>query len=297
MRNYRRALASADLRRLFAALVTSATGTWAYNVALLAWVYSRTHSLGWVGAAGVLRMLPSLILSVSAGVLAERTERIRLMVGCNLACMVSQLLLAGVVAAGLSPVFGILCAVLTSAFSTPNEPAVAATIPSLAGADELAAANALNSSIEQLVVIAGPAVGALLLALGSATVVFLINAASFAAAAVIVSRIRTRSRPVDVTEGGTAGVGRQLAAGFRAIAAQRAARLLVAYCVLVTFLYGSDTVLFIDASVRHLGTGADGWGYLLAGLGVGGLLAALVVDRFAEAPRLGLVILSGALGY
>ena len=53
---YRSALAHRDLRLLLAGLVISATGSWAYNVALLAFVFERTGSLGWVGAAGLVRL-------------------------------------------------------------------------------------------------------------------------------------------------------------------------------------------------------------------------------------------------
>ena len=45
-------------------------------------------------------------------------------------------------------------------------------IPQIAGEDELAAANALNGTIENLTVITGPAIGAGLLALGSPGIVF-----------------------------------------------------------------------------------------------------------------------------
>jgi hypothetical protein len=60
MADYRSALARRDLRLLFGGLLISATGSWAYNVALLAFIYQRTHSLGWIGAAGIARMLPGV---------------------------------------------------------------------------------------------------------------------------------------------------------------------------------------------------------------------------------------------
>src|SRR3954470_17440478 len=87
---YRSALASRDLRLLFAGLVISESGTWAYNVALLAFVFDRTHSLGWVGAAGLVRFIPALLLSAYGGVVAERTERVRLMVGADVLCALFQ---------------------------------------------------------------------------------------------------------------------------------------------------------------------------------------------------------------
>ncbi|HLY47818.1 MAG TPA: MFS transporter [Solirubrobacteraceae bacterium] len=296
-RGYRSALAKRDLRLLFGGLVTSATGSWAYNVALLGFVYTRTHSLAWVGAAGLVRYVPSLVLSTYAGVIAERTERIRLMVSSDLLCAVWQALMA-VVAASTGPVA--LALVLTALTATTNLvylPAVAATIPSIVSEDDLVAANALNGTIDNLVVIAGPAVGAVLLVFGSDALVFGVNAASFVVSALLVSRIRTRSRPVDVTEAGRAGPLQQVLVGARTIIRLPAARILVAFCALVSFVYGTDTVLFVGVSQHRLGAGEQGFGYLLAGLGIGGILMAFGVDRISSSRRLAPIILAGVAGY
>ena len=98
MSGYRSALRHRDLRLLLGGLVISATGSWAYNVALLAYVYDRTHSLGWVGAAGLGRFLPALLFSAYGGVVAERFERVRLMITSDLLCVVSQAGMAAVAA-------------------------------------------------------------------------------------------------------------------------------------------------------------------------------------------------------
>ena len=65
--------------------------------------------------------------------------------------------------------------------------------------------------------------------------------------------MHARSTAVDVTEGGEAGPLRQMVVGLKTIAADRAARVLVAFCALVSFVYGTDTVLFIAASDERLG--------------------------------------------
>ncbi len=294
---YRSALGKRDLRLLFSGLIISATGSWAYNVALLAFVFERTHSLGWVGAASLVRMIPQLLLSSYGGVLAERTERIRLMVSSDLLCALWQVGIAIVAATNGAPGLALAFAALTSAAGVVYQPATAATIPSLVNEDELVAANALNSTIDELVVIAGPAVGAVLLLVASPAAVFGVNAASFVLSAAIVSRISTRSQPVDVTEEGSAGPLKQMMVGVRTIVDLAAARTLVAYSVLVSFVYGTDTVLFVGVSEHRLGTGNEGFGYLLAGLGAGGVLAAGAVNRLAGSRRLGSIILAGAIGY
>jgi CRP-like cAMP-binding protein len=72
---------------------------------------------------------------------------------------------------------------------------------------------------------------------------------------------------------------------------------LVSFSVLASFVYGTDTVLFIYISKLQLGTGATGFGYLMAALGVGGILAALIVNQLASRPRLGIIITLGMIVY
>src|SRR4051794_7035530 len=157
---YRAALAERDLRLLFTGLAISQTGNWAYNVALLAFVYERTHSLGWVGAAGLARFIPQLALSAYGGVIAERTERVRLMVRADLVCALCQAGLAVVAVADGPVVLALVLAGLSAAASVVYPPSVAATIPSVVDEEHLVAANALNGTIENLVIIAWPAGGA-----------------------------------------------------------------------------------------------------------------------------------------
>jgi MFS family permease len=290
---YRSALVHRDLRLLFGALLVSASGSWAYNVALLAFVYDRTHSLAWVGAAGLCRFVTALVASPYGGVIAERTERIRLMFCADLLCALWQGALALTMATGAPVGLALVFVCLTQLSNVVYNPAVSATIPSIVTEDDLVAANALNGTIENLVVVVGPALGALLLLIASPAAAVAVNGASFVVSALIVSRIRIRSHPVDVTEGGTAGPLRQMAVGARTILHLRSARTLVAFCALASFVYGTDTVLFVGASEYRLGTGSEGFGYLLAGLGIGGVLMAPFIDRLSRLSRLGPVILTG----
>jgi predicted MFS family arabinose efflux permease len=294
---YRSALRHRDLRLLLGGLSFSLTGEWAYAVALLAFVYQRTHSLAWVGAATLVRYLPPLLLSAYGGVLAERTERIFLMVRADL---LSALWQAGLVVLAVTNGPAVLALVfggLASATAVVYPPAVSATVPSIVSEDDLVAANALNGSIEQLVIIVGPAVGAGLLLISSATWVFGFNTACLVVSALLVSRIRTRSRPVDVTDEGRTGLLKQMAVGARTIISLPAARTLVGYCVLVSFVYGTDNVLFVAVSEHRLGTGPEGFGYLLVGMGLGGILMAAAIDRISRSSRLSLFILAGVVGY
>jgi len=297
MTGYRSALRHRDLRLLLGGLVVSATGSWAYNVALLVFVFEQTHSLAWVGAASLGRFVPALVFSAYGGVVAERYERVAVMVSSDLLCVVWQAGLAITAALEGPPAVAIVLAGLTAVSNIVYNPAVAAMLPQIAGEDDLAAANALNGTIENVTVIAGPAIGAGLVALGSPALAFGVNAATFALSAVLVHRMRARSTPVEVTEGGEAGPLRQMVVGVQAIAAAPSARVLVAFSALASFIYGTDTVLFVGVSEQRLGTGPDGFGYLLAGLGVGGVVMATAVNRLAASPRLAAIIMAGLAFY
>jgi MFS family permease len=290
---YRSALRSANLRWLLGSQLVSASGSWAYNVALMVLLYDQTHSTAWVAAGALCRFLPSLVCSAYGGVVAERFERVKLMVWLNVLALLLQAGLALVAWRAAPAAFALVLAGLTAVVTSPYNPAVAALIPQVVGEEDLAAANALNATIDNVVVVAGPAIGAGLLLAGGPALAIAINAVSFAVAAVMLPVMSVRSRPSDVTRGGSAGPLRQVADGFRALASSAPVATFVAFSVLASFVYGTDTVLFVPISRLQLHSGTSGYGYLLAGLGVGGVAGAVLVNRLAARTRLAGAILGG----
>jgi MFS family permease len=77
--------------------------------------------------------------------------------------------------------------------------------------------------------------------------------------------------------------------GIRALASQRVAAVLVAFCALDSMVYGASTVIYAPLSLR-LGTGVKGYSYLLAGAALGGVIAAGLANRLSSARRLAPVI-------
>lgn len=286
-----------DFRLLMVAFTGSATGSWAYNVALVVWIFDETGSAAWVGASTVVRFVPALLFSAYGGVIAERYERVRLMVVIDLASTAIMIGLAVLTALHAPVALVIAVAALTSTLSTAYQPAAAALTPQLVGEKDLGSANALRNTIDNLAVIVGPAIGVIVLLAGPPPVAIAINALTFLVSAVAVARIASRSTPVDVSEGGEAGPLKQMTVGIKAIGTSATATVLVAYSLAATFVFGTDTVLFVLLSRDVLGTGAEGYGYLLAGLGVGGVLAAPFVTRLERLPSLSVVILLGMFAY
>ena len=297
------ALRTRDFRVLMAAFAISRTGAWIYNVGLIAYVYDRTHSAAWVGAASAGRLLPAIAVGMYGGVVADRFERVRLLAGLDLACFALMGAL-GVLAINSAPVAAaIVIAAAVKLCSTAYEPAITALLPAVVPERQLIAANTLRVTVERVAISGGSATGGALLLVGPAWVGFFVNAGSFAASAALVSlvRVRDRPRPRDGAFGSDAlappGRLREAMVGISAVGSSALAVALVVYGAAAALILGVDTIQLVVVSQHRLGTGADGYGYLLAGLGLGGVLAAAVVDRIAAIAHIGLVLLGSMLVY
>jgi MFS family permease len=295
--SFRGALRHRDYRWLASAFTVSNIGSWAYNVALMVWVFNSTGSAVWAGAVSLARFVPALLFSAYGGVLAERFERRSLIVTLYWTAAATHVLMALIVGSDGPIVVALVLAALGTMQGTIYEPAIIALTPEIVGEKDLAAANSLNSLIDNSAIIAGPAIGALLLMWFDPSVTILINAATFVYAAAATRMVGARSQPSDVTEGGRKGPLAQMAVGMKALAGSSTARLLAGFSVLASFFYGTDTVLLVVVSETNLGTGAEGFGYLLTALGVGGIIASPLVGRLGGSTRLGTVIAVGMIVY
>jgi MFS family permease len=269
------------LRKLFLALAVSQLGDWLYNLALVAFVYDRTHSVTWTALTTAARVVPMVLLGPLGGVLADRYDRRRLMIASDAVRLATMLLLAVVATTGLPILLAPILAAASTAASSVYPPAVAATVPRMVGDRDLPAATAARSMIQSATVIAGPAGGALLLALGSPALAFGINAASFAASAVV---LLTLPGGALFAPGGRSAGEAGLRAGARALWTNRLASRLVGADILCSLLYGAQTVLLLLLGHRF-GHGDAGYGLLLAGYGVGGLAGAALAARLASVRR------------
>lgn len=289
-------------RRLLTALAVSQAGNWLYNVALLAVVFERTHSAGWVAVTTAARVLPIVICGPFGGVLADRFDRRRIMIASDAIQAGAMLALTGVAAAGWPIALAPLLAALATVAAAPYPSCVAATTPRLVDAPQLAGANAARSAVNSACVMLGPALGGLLLALGSPTVAFLVNAISFVGSAVLVASLPAGElfRPLDA-EAERPHPLAELAAGFAALRRNRAALRLVGADTSCSVVYGAQTVLFVMIA-RALGYGGDGYGWLLAGCGVGGVLGtallavAVPLPLFTVTRSLDLAVLLAVVG-
>jgi MFS family permease len=281
----RSALRHSSFRRLLVGLAVSQAGDWLYNVALLAFVYERTHSTGWLAATTAARIVPIVVPGPLGGVIADRFDRRRVMVVSDVVRAALMLALAAVALAGLPVVLAPVLAGLATAAAAPYPPCTAATTPRLVPDADLPGANALRSAVGMGAVAAGPVVGAVLLLVGPPSTAFLINAATFTLSALAVLSIPAGPAfAPPKTVGARQGIVADVVLGARALRTHPVAVRLVGADLVCSVIYGMQTVLLLVLS-RGLGLGAAGYGYVLAGLGVGGILGTTAAGRAARSSR------------
>jgi len=282
----RAALGYPAFRSLIAGLAVSQVGDWMYNLALVTLVYQRTGSALWAGAATAARVVPMVVLGPVGGVAADRFGRRGVMIACDLVRLVLMLGLALVAAAHLPVLLAPVIAALATAASTPYLPCVSAVTPKLVRGADLPGANAARSAVTAAGLIAGPALGGvLLLATGSTAVAFVVNALTFAAAAVFTLAIGDhRAFQVVRTEAARpVALFREIADGAAALRTRPAAIRLVGADFLCSLVYGMQTVLLVLVA-RNAGLGLHGYGYLFAAIGAGGLAGTSLAGRMARLP-------------
>lgn len=289
---YRDVLRVRDFRRLVTAFLIDQVGGWAYNVVLIVWVFDKTHSPTWIAITTASGWVPRALCSPYAGVLADRYERTKVMLWSSLLSFLAMTGVALVVAGDGPPALALVFGALSICFVSAYRPAAGAVIPDVVSEQELVSANALFGGLENLVVVLGPAIGGLVLVAGSPAVGVAFNALTFLAAGLLVFGLDVRSHGAAGAEGESALT--QFADGFRALRRAPIVVVLIVFCYLDSAVYGAATVVYVPLSER-LGTGTNGYSYLIAAMALGGVALAAVANRFSASSRLAPLILIGML--
>lgn len=234
--------------------------------ALLAGVWSSTHSDTWLGLTGASRMLPYVLLSAVAGILADRFCRTSVL---RWSAATRAVLLAGCAVAWAqdTPGLAVVLAVLTVAAGTPAYPAAVAALPQLAG-DDSDRLTALLVTVEVTAFVVGPAVGGLLL--GVAGGAWSVPAAAVLAVLALPPVLGLHSGPVVVPRQPD-GHGR-----IRTVLMSAGVPVAIAVVALVNFCEAAASVALLTLSHDHWGEGDRGFGFGTAALGFGSLAGPLV---------------------
>jgi MFS family permease len=299
---YRRVLGNRALSRLLFGEFVSSIGDWLYLVALLVLVWEATKgdplALGLIGAA---RILPYVLLSIPAGIVADRFDRRKILLFTDIVRGLLMLVIAAAVYLEVSILIIIALAITATCFSAFFGPAIGAYLPSLVRDEsELGPANSAWSSLVNLAFFIGPAVAALLLSIGSLVAAFVLNALTFAIVAIVLLGLPSKqpeAKAEAAADSSEPAKAQSLMSALRPIS--RPLLGLTVLNVVVGFVWGGIGVVTVILSVEvfHVDE-ATGTGLLNAAIGIGGVLGAVIAGALVLRRRQGppLVIGAAALG-
>ncbi len=256
-------LKNSRFRRLWVGQGLSFVGDFVSTVALVLLVVDVSGSASAVGGVLVARLLPTLA-SPLVGVLADRLDRRAVLVTADL---VRAVLVVGLIFARDLPVIFALVFLLGVAQTVFN-PTVRAAFPSVVGGGDLTRANALISGTFSFSVMAGPALGGVLVAFVGIEMAFLLDALTFLASAALLSTIPLPAPERDDAE---EGFLRELRAGFGYLAGARVPLAIVAGAFLATLTANATIPAEAFLAKETFGAGDIGYG-LLASLWGGGMI-------------------------
>ena len=288
-----RALRHPNYRLWAAGALVSNIGTWMQRVAQdwLVLTQLTQHDGAAVGLTTGLQFLPILLVGPYAGLLGDRLDKRKLLIGTQASMGALGLLQGVLVLTGTAQLWQIYAIALAlGVASAIDAPPRQAFVSELVGRADVPNAVALNSASFNLARLAGPGIAGLLIGLIGTGWVFLLNAATFAAVLTSLTRLRTellhRNPPLPRGK-------HQIIEGIRYVRTQPRIVLIMAMAALVgTFTLNFQvTNALMAADVFR--AGPDAYGLLGSIMAIGTLAGALLAAR-RKNPRMS-VLVGGAI--
>jgi len=283
-----------DFRWLFASSWTTNLGDGIAVAAGPLLIAAQTSDPGLVAMALLVQRLPYLLFSLHVGVLADRLDRRRVVIVVNILRALVLGALAVTIAAGRANVVVVLTTLFVLGTAEVFADITTSTLlPMIVEKPDLGVANArIVSGFMTANQLVGPAVGALLFAVGMA-LPFGLQAACMALGAVLISRM---ARTAPVTAGEPSRLGRDLKEGFRWLWNHAALRTLAITVFVFNITFGAAWSVLVLIAIERLRVGEVGYGLMITVGAIGGLLGAAAYvaleARFSlgDIMRAGLVI-------
>ncbi len=286
-----------DYRYFWSGALVSNVGTWMQTVAV-GWVVYDISKSGnpsvTLGIINFLTFLPTTLLTLFAGLFADRFNRKRLIIAAQTLLMIQAFVLARLTQANDITIMRIGALVLFGGIVTAFVfPAWQAMMPDIVPRDSLLNAVALNAAQFNSARLLGPLLGGLVFARYGAAEVFYVNAFSFLFVILALAVIHPQQTQHERSGAGPVGT---LTAGIRYVRKnRRVAWLLISILMLSVFGMPYITLMPVIAA-EVLGQGATGYSVLMGASGLGAVLGALFVASLPHHVRRDLLIRFAVLG-
>lgn len=263
--------------RLYLAAIVSFGGDWFAVVALQGLVLEKTGRPLLAGLLLATSTLPFAIMSPFAGVIADRVDRRRLMIGADLAR--AGIALGFLLVRGESTIWiAFVCTALLSAFAPFFEPASSAALPNLVRIQDLARANVLMGSAWGTMLAVGAALGGLVAATLGREAAFLMDSSSFVISALLLRSVRQPFQE-KIPEPSHVTILQDI--GIAIAFVRREARVRAVLTAKALFGSAGGTIALLSTmAVQVFGRGDTGIGILMGARGVGAFAGPFLFRRF-----------------
>jgi predicted MFS family arabinose efflux permease len=281
-----------DFRLMWFGACASSIGTWMQIVAQGWLIYRLSHSAFLLALDQFLAGIPIFLFSLIGGVIADRVERRKILLGSQYVQMATASILTVLVGTGTVHVWHILCLSFISGFAQAfGGPAYQALIPTLVEKEDMPNAIALNSIQFNVAVMVGPALAGQALAKLGEKWCFGLNAVSFLAPIISLWIIKARFLPVKTTESmyGSLKQGIQFARKQNSMEAL----ILLAFCMTALAMPMRTYIPVFVKDIFH--RGPETYGNLLSLMGLGSIFGSLTIASAGNMRSKGLVALSALL--
>jgi len=242
----------------------------------------------WLGVVWLATSLPTILLSIPAGSLADRTEPFRLLLISQVLSFVGHFVLALLIVTDVVTLWMVIVwAASTGSFAALAAPSMSALLPRLIDRRAMSSAVALNSGVWGAMRIVGPAISGILIALVGTGQAFFVAAATMALSVGLLLRIKLSPRTAAPATAAQSGV----MAGFRFIAARPLFLSIIGLSFFASVFGSSYVVLLPIFAEELLEVGATGFGFMEAAAGIGALAGTYVVLRNGIGSRPGVTML------
>jgi MFS family permease len=287
------ALRYPNYRLWFAGQLVSLVGTWMQTTAQGYLVYELTGSPAYLGYVGFALGAPSWLLSLYAGVVADRVPRRNLLVMTQSFMMLLAFTLAGLTFAGIvQPWHVVLMAFLLGSANAFDAPARQAFILEMVDRKDMTNAIALNSTMFNSGTAIGPAIAGITYALLGPAWCFTINAVSFLA--VITALLMMKLKPWVQPERRSKAL-KDIQEGLQYVAGHSVIRTLIMGLGFGA-LFGFGFVTLMPAwAVAVLGGDVTTNGFLQSARGIGAVVGALTVAYLGSGGMRGRLLTLGSV--
>jgi MFS family permease len=273
-----------NYRLFFTGQVISLVGTWMQNIALAWYVIELTHSAVAVGFLAFCRFAPFTIFGLVSGVVADRLDNRRLVMGTQTASMIVAGALTVLALSGAEIVW--LAYLLAFAAGTAlvfDAPGRHALTFQMVGREELPNAVALNASLFNASRVVGPAAAGVIIAAFGVTVCFALNTLSFLAVLTSLALMRPDELFAPDRPERHPSVLSSIREGLGYARRSPRVRLVLAMTMVVSTVGFNFHVLVPVLASETLDAGPRTFGILSAAFGAGALVGALLSATLARA--------------